>query len=95
MPVTGQHTEKRILQRFMRYGSIPRPRVPSPRQLPTDHDCAVPTRGYQSDQPSHLPLGLSPALLPSSVARRHQNQNTTGLNLDLTGSPHIRTPAAA
>ena len=37
-------------------------RVPSPRQLPTDHDYAVPTRGYQSDQPSLSPLVLSPAL---------------------------------
>ena len=37
-------------------------RVLSPRQLPTDHDYAVSTRGYQSDQPSHLPLVLSPAL---------------------------------
>src|SRR5712691_2992803 len=36
-------------------------RVLSPRQLPTDHDYAVPTRGYQSDQPSHLPLFLSSA----------------------------------
>ncbi len=36
-------------------------RAPSPRQLPTDHDPAVPTRVYQSDQSSlsvhrcHLP----------------------------------------
>jgi len=37
-------------------------RALSPRQLPTDHDCAVPTRGYQSDQPSFSPH-LSPALL--------------------------------
>jgi hypothetical protein len=42
-------------------------RVPSQRQLPTDHDCAVSTRGYQSDQPSHLPLVLSPAQLLSFV----------------------------
>jgi hypothetical protein len=35
-------------------------RVLSPRQLPTDHDCAVSIRGYQIDQPSHLPLALSP-----------------------------------
>jgi hypothetical protein len=35
-------------------------RVPSPRQLPTDHDCAIWTRGYQSDQPSHLPLPCHP-----------------------------------
>ncbi len=44
-------------------------RVPSPRQLPTDHDCAVSTRGYQSDQPSHLPLVLSPALLSSGLVQ--------------------------
>src|SRR6266699_983526 len=36
----------------------------SPRWLPTDHDCAVSTRGYQSDQPSHLAISLSPALHP-------------------------------
>ena len=30
----------------------PNPRFPSPRQLPTDHDYAVPTREYQSDQSS-------------------------------------------
>jgi hypothetical protein len=32
----------------------PRTRDPSQRQLPTDHDHAVSTREYQSDQPSHL-----------------------------------------
>jgi hypothetical protein len=32
----------------------PRTRDVSQRQLPTDHDHAVPTREYQSDQPSHL-----------------------------------------
>lgn len=31
---------------------LSRTRDPSPRQLPTDHDYAVSTRGYQSDQPS-------------------------------------------
>src|SRR5580700_9885976 len=30
-------------------------RVQSQRQLPTDHDCAVPTREYQLDQSSPLP----------------------------------------
>ena len=35
--------------------------VLSPRQLPTDHDCAVPTRGYQSDQPSHSLLSVTRA----------------------------------
>jgi len=34
-------------------------RATSPRQLPTDHDYAVPTREYQSDQPSRSPLRLS------------------------------------
>src|SRR6185436_10604857 len=29
-------------------------RVPSPRSLPTDHDYAVSTREYQSDQPSRI-----------------------------------------
>ena len=32
----------------------PRTRDLSQRQLPTDHDHAVSTREYQSDQPSHL-----------------------------------------
>jgi len=52
-------------------------RVPSPRQLPTDHDCAVSTRGYQSDQPSHWPLVLSPALsLLFAEARLNLNLDT-------------------
>ena len=51
-------------------------RVLSPRQLPTDHDCAVPTRGYQSDQPSHLPVVLLPALSP--FPSPHRKKNTTG-----------------
>jgi hypothetical protein len=32
-------------------------RASSPRQLPTDHDHAVPTREYQSDQSSRMLLG--------------------------------------
>ena len=36
-------------------------RATSPRQLPTDHDYAVPTREYQSDQPSRPPLSTAPA----------------------------------
>ena len=34
----------------------------SPRQLQTNHDYAVPTRGYYSDQPSQSPLFLSPVV---------------------------------
>jgi hypothetical protein len=39
-------------------------RATSPRQLSTDHDYAVPTREYQSDQPSSSLLRLSPVLHP-------------------------------
>jgi hypothetical protein len=46
-----EHTERRILENPMRQAFRPT-RVPSPRQLPTDHDYAVSTREYQSDQPS-------------------------------------------
>src|ERR1051325_5346559 len=42
----------------MRQDSI-RTRVVSPRQLPTDHDYAVSTREYQSDQPSLPPLSVT------------------------------------
>jgi hypothetical protein len=38
-------------------------RVPSSRQLPTNHNCAVSTRGYQSDPSSPLLLVLSFPLL--------------------------------
>jgi len=46
-----KHTERRILDSTMRQAPC-QTRVPSPRQLPTDHDYAVSTREYQSDQPS-------------------------------------------
>src|SRR5579872_1286212 len=41
-------------------------RASSPRQLPTDHDYAVSTREYQSDQPSLKLLQRRPALSSSS-----------------------------
>src|SRR5215831_5507766 len=44
----------------------------SARQLPTDHDYAVPTREYQSDQSSRLLPPLSSAYCPSP-----NNQNTS------------------
>lgn len=46
-----EHTERRILERPMR-PAFRQTRALSPRQLPTDHDYAVSTREYQSDQPS-------------------------------------------
>ena len=43
-----------------------RTRARSPRQLPTDHDYAVPTREYQSDQPSqNSRLGHHRCCVPS------------------------------
>ena len=46
-----EHTERRILEKPMRQ-AFSQTRALSPRQLPTDHDYAVSTREYQSDQPS-------------------------------------------
>jgi hypothetical protein len=55
-------TERRILEPTMRPASR-QTRAPSPRQLLADHDYAVSTREYQSDQPSQKlldrPLVLS------------------------------------
>jgi hypothetical protein len=57
-----EHTERRILDHSMRQ-AFGQTRDFSPRQLPTDHDYAVPTREYQGDQPSQKlldrPLALS------------------------------------
>jgi len=44
-----------------------RTRVFSPRQLPTDHDCAVSTREYQSDQPSRSPLSVTGSDAPKQI----------------------------
>jgi hypothetical protein len=44
-------------------------RVFSPRQLPTDHDHAVPTREYQSDQPSQPLARTLSARLPQKKQR--------------------------
>jgi hypothetical protein len=42
----------------------------SPRQLPTDHDHAVPTREYQSDQSSRLLLGCHRPCCPKPGVRQ-------------------------
>ena len=73
-----EHTERRILENTMR-PALRQTRAPSPRQLPTDHDYAVSTREYQSDQPSHLPLVLSAALRPGGLDRNfHELQKIKG-----------------
>ena len=64
-----------------------RTRDNSQRQLPTDHDYAVPTREYQTDQSSLKLLRLLLAL--SSRKRKDNYKNPTDFAV-LTGSLHIR-----
>src|SRR5271170_6234028 len=63
---------------------LSRTRVSSQRQLPTDHDYAVPTREYQLDQSSPLPATAvaDPVL---EIQRQKQPQRMQML----TGSHHI------
>jgi hypothetical protein len=62
-------------------------RAISPRQLPTDHDYAVSTREYQTDQSSQkLPRPLR--ALPSN--NFNNNSKTHQCIADLTRSLHIR-----
>ena len=51
-------------------------RAPSPRQLPTDHVHAVPTREYQSDQSSRMLLRcfIGPAV-PNKTSSRPTSRN--------------------
>jgi len=56
-------------------GTAPAPtRAFSPRQLPTDHVHAVPTREYQSDQSSRLRLGCHRPCYPKPVLKAHQRE---------------------
>ena len=57
-------------------------RAVSPRQLPTDHDYAVSTREYQSDQPSRIALRPPPMLHPvigKATRSRRDADSTTRL----------------
>ena len=65
-----------------------RTRDSSQRQLPTDHDHAVPTREYQTDQSSPILLRLWLAL----ALKRQKPPTPVHV---LTGSLHIRTVAKA
>src|SRR5664279_1476082 len=61
-------------------------RVSSQRQLPTDHDYAVPTREYQLDQSSPLPAtAAADPVLEIQQQRQKQPQRMQML----TGSHHI------
>jgi hypothetical protein len=54
-------------------------RAVSPRQLPTDHDYAVSTREYQSDQPSRIALRPPPMLHPVIERRPGVEETLTRL----------------
>jgi hypothetical protein len=62
---------------------LSRTRDTSPRQLPTDHDHAVPTREYQTDQ-------SSPTLPRLLLALPSKNKKPPTAVQRLTGSLHIR-----
>ena len=66
-------TERRILDSTMR-PAFRQTRAASPRQLPTDHDYAVSTREYQSDQPSQKLLDRLLALPSPGSCQRQRNQ---------------------
>jgi hypothetical protein len=70
-----EHTKRRILEKSMR-PAFCQIRVVSPRQLPTDHDYAVSTREYQSDQPSQQLLDWRLAL--SSLGFPHRTVQVIG-----------------
>ena len=63
---------------------LSRTREVSQRQLPTDHDYAVPTREYQLDQSSPLP-----ATAAADLVLEKTNKKTTPAIRRLTGSHHI------
>src|SRR5947207_9274902 len=67
---------------------LDRTRVNSQRQLPTDHDYAVPTREYQTDQSSPKPAQAAARSVLGERQRQLQNQPTDLARL--TRSLHIR-----
>lgn len=68
-----------------------RTRVNSQRQLPTDHDYAVPTREYQTDQSS---LKSAQAAARSTLEKQHKQRHKQPIgSAGLTRSLHIRANA--
>jgi hypothetical protein len=67
---------------------LDRTRDNSQRQLPTDHDYAVPTREYQTDQSSLK--SAQAAARPVLGKRQRQRQKQTHIFAALTRSLHIR-----
>ena len=68
---------------------LDRTRDNSQRQLPTDHDYAVPTREYQTDQSS---LKSAPAAAGSVLEKQKQQQKQSHRCAEIDGSLHIREP---
>src|SRR5215213_9536132 len=67
-------SKRRILLRFYAVW-FPNPtRAFSARQLPADHDHAVPTREYQSDQSSRMLLGCHRPCCPKPTLKAHQRE---------------------
>jgi hypothetical protein len=72
---------------------LDRTRDNSQRQLPTDHDYAVPTREYQTDQSSLKPLRL---LLALSSGKGNDNYKSNPIDpAELTRSLHIRAASVS
>jgi hypothetical protein len=68
----------------MRQGLRDLTRAISPRQLPTDHDYAVPTREYQSDQPSS-PAVSTPTDAAAAGYRDELRQSDVLMNENILG----------
>jgi hypothetical protein len=69
---------------------LDRTRDNSQRQLPTDHDDAVPTREYQTDQSSLKPAQAAARSVLGEKQKQQQRQNNPVDSAGLTGSIHIR-----
>jgi hypothetical protein len=68
-------TKRRTLLTFCAVRFQDPTRAFSPRQLPTDHDPAVPTREYQSDQSSRMLLGCRRPCCPKPrTLQAHQRE---------------------
>jgi len=87
-------TKRRTLLSF--YAErFPNPtRASSPRQLPTDHDHAVPTREYQSDQSSRQLLRCHRLCRPNQKSSRLTSRNVFPLRRPSRASVHARTVLA-
>ncbi len=72
-----------------------RTRDNSQRQLPTDHDYAVPTREYQTDQSSLKTAPTAARSVFGKGQKQRQRQKQPHSCAELTRSLHIRPPITA